>query len=99
MNFKIEREEFASLVSEEMMDKLDDKLTDNDYTFQTESFIVHYDKDFEQLYILNRFGLQVVSWYKLTHVGRALETANFDNKEELVAFMKLLEKELLVENN
>lgn len=91
---KITRERFCELFSDELAEKLEDYIYDNAYLCSTDSFIINYDTDFEQLYLINKDTLQIVSWYKLTHIGRALELVNIKTEEDLKEFITLLGKEL-----
>lgn len=93
-NYKINRDEFVRLFDDDLVDKLWDYLMDHSYLCSTESFIINYDTDFEEIYIFNKHTLQIVSWYKFSHVGRALEMVNFEGKEDLVEFINLLREEI-----
>jgi len=82
--YVIERSRFVEIF-DQFFPSFDD-FDDNYLNIKSETFISFRDLNLDTIFIINLRTLQVISWYKYTHVGRCLETIGIEDENDIIDF-------------
>jgi hypothetical protein len=93
----MERDKFRRIFAAFDPDDMILDLFDNGSLFETESYILHNEQNGD-VSIIDKLSLdgtpRVINWYKLTHIGRALNLYGFKNEMEVRVMIISVVREL-----
>lgn len=96
---KMERERFVEIFNRyNLTDVLDELFEKKDsYLIETANFIIHYNTTWEEAALISQDfdnDPKIINWYKLYHVGRALNLYGFENEEQVDEFLCKLREDI-----